>query len=171
LVLFAVGKEKIGVAGGTEVGDHDVAGGHASGSKLVASYGHQIEMYCRIDSRGVPGRFSGEEEQGILLAEWLGLAVVMDFAEVLGTGREAVAEHLHDFFAYAVAAGPDARPDRHEDVSGTRAKDPAYFPHRLLNDPSRGSSPARVYRTDDSEPGINHQNGHAISRPNGKQEV
>ncbi len=169
LTLFAVGEEKIGVAGRTEVADLDVGGRHAGGSKLIASHSHQIEVNRCVALGAVPGRFGGEEEQGILLAEGAGLVVGRSFVEVAVTGRKAAAEGIHHVFAYLVAAGVDAGPDRHQEVPGARAKDTAHLAHGLLNHSPGGSAPAGMHSGNGSEPGIHHQNGHAIGRPDGKQ--
>jgi len=62
LALFAVGVEKVSVAGSTKVGDLDVKGGHAGGAKLIASHGHQIEAKCQVALGSVPGRLGREEK-------------------------------------------------------------------------------------------------------------
>src|SRR5271166_2423510 len=103
------------------------------------------------------------------LAKDLGSLVGRRFAEVPVTGRGAAAERIHDFFTYLVAAGPDARSHRHKDVPCSRAEDTTHLAYGLLNDPPRGPPPAGMHGGNGSEPGVHHQDGHAIGRTNGKQ--
>ena len=148
--LFAVGEEKVGVAGSAEVDGMDVWGAEVGGHELRAVGFAEVEEDAF--GRGlVAGRHHVEPLDGI------GLVAGAEFVEVGGGVRELRKELGGDFGADFVAAGADAGADSGEEVARVGAEVHLHFADGL------GGDGAFL--------GVNEEDGDTVGGLDGQEEV
>jgi len=162
--LFAVGEEKVGVAGSAEVDGMDVWGAEVGGHELRAVGFAEVEEDAF--GRGlVAGRHHVEPLDGI------GLVAGAEFVEVGGGVRELRKELGGDFGADFVAAGADAGADSGEEVARVGAEVHLHFADGLGGDAGEGAAPAGVNGGDGAFLGVNEEDGDTVGGLDGEEEA